>query len=299
MSKILLYAIPLLVLISAEPVFATTTTTTSPFITRAASAVVLDETGAEIAAKNPDAVRSIASLTKLMTAMVLLDANLDFNQVVTYEPKTHYAYKNYLHIKRGEQFRALDLWFAMLTGSLNIETRMLVAASGVPERTFIDKMNIKASVLGLEKTKFVNVTGLPPDLTGAKNKKEDNVSTARELGQLFYEAMKYPAIAGALGTPFYTFTEVRDLDNKSEHSFSHTNYLYKEALPYRVIASKTGYTEQAGACFITKTKSKAGEYTIVTLGDKEYYRRFDEPKRLAEWALLHKWVRAAGKAAGK
>lgn len=289
-KHILLISLAILLLSSPGSTYAAGVATL--FTTRATSALVLDGAGIEIASKNPDTIRPIASLTKLMTAVVLLDAGLDFNKIVTYEPKAHYAYKNYMNIKRGEQFRVADLWYAMLTGSMNIETRMLVAASGIPERTFVDKMNIKASVLGLEKTKFVNVTGLPPDLTGSKSK-ADNVSTARELGELFREATKYPAIADALGKTSYTFTEVRDLNKKPEHTFSHTNYLYKEALPYRVISSKTGYTDQAGACFITKTKSKAGEYTIVTLGDKEYYRRFEEPKRLAEWALLHKWVRAA------
>lgn len=292
-KKYLLVSCLLLVLWWAHPVNAAPQPSTpNQPETRAKSMLILDESGKELAVKNADEVRPIASLTKLMTAMVLIDSGLDFSQTVTYTPKTHYAYKNYMNIKRGEVFRATDLWYAMLAGSMNIETRMLVAASGIPERTFVDKMNIKASVLGLEKTKFVNVTGLPPDLTGSKTK-EDSVSTARELAQLFYEALKYPAIADALSKPSYTFTEVRDLDKKPEHSFSHTNYLYKESLPYRVVASKTGYTEQAGACFITKTKSRAGEYTVVTLGDKEYYRRFDEPKRLAEWALMHKWVQAA------
>lgn len=261
---------------------------------RAGSVLILDENGAVLAAKNADLVRPIASLTKLMTAMILLDAGLDFNAVVTYDPKKHYAYKNYLHIKKGEQFRAEDLWYEMLVGSLNIETRMIVAATGIPELTFVDKMNVKASVLGLENTKFVNITGLPSDVPGG-SKKGENTSTAREIAQLFYEATKYPRIADALARSSHQFTEVLDKDKKPTHFFHNTNYLLKEAQPYRIVATKTGYSEQAGACIIMQTANRVGNFTIVSLGDPNYYRRFDEPKRLAEWALMRKWVSAAGR----
>ncbi len=254
--------------------------------------LILDENGVELAGKNADAVRPIASLTKLMTAVVLLDSGLDFSQTVTYTPKKHYAYKNYMHIKQGEVFRVTDLWFGMITGSLNVETRMLVDAVGIPEKTFVDKMNIKASVLGLEHTKFFNVTGLSADLTGGKL---ENVSTAREIAMLFQEALKYPEIAGALSLPAYRFEEVVDKDKKKGHYFHHTNKLMQEALPYRVVASKTGYTEEAGACFVMLTTSRAGNHVIVSLGDPNYAQRFSEPKRLAEWALMRKWVAAAGR----
>lgn len=263
------------------------------FQSRAGSVIILDVDGSELAVKNADTVRPIASLTKLMTAMVLLDNGLDFSKTVTYDPKKHYAYKNYMNIKRNEVFRAEDLWFGMLVGSLNIETRMLIDAIGVPEPTFIDKMNIKASVLGLEHTKFFNVTGLSADLV--KGQKYENVSTAREMAALFQEALKYPQIAGALSLPAYRFEEVVDKDKKKEHYFHHTNKMMQEALPYRIVASKTGYTEEAGACFVMLTTSRAGNHIIVSLGDPNYLQRFTEPKRLAEWALMRKWVQAASR----
>lgn len=263
------------------------------FKSRASSVLILDENNTELASKDADTVRPIASLTKLMTAMVLLDNGLDFSKTVTYDPKKHYAYKNYMNIRRNEVFRAEDLWFGMLVGSLNIETRMLINAIGIPEPTFIDKMNIKASVLGLEHTKFFNVTGLSADLV--KGQKHENVSTARETAALFQEALKYPQIAGALALPAYRFEEVVDKDKKKEHYFHHTNKLMQEALPYRLVASKTGYTEEAGACFVMLTTSRAGNHIIVSLGDPNYLQRFTEPKRLAEWALMRKWVQVAAR----
>ena len=263
------------------------------FQSRAGSVLILDESDSELASKNADVVRPIASLTKLMTAMVLLDNGLDFSKTATYNPQKHYAYKNYMHIKRGEVFRVEDLWFGMLIGSLNIETRMLVGAVGIPEPTFIDKMNIKASVLGLEHTKFFNVTGLSADLV--KGQRYENVSTARETAALFQEALKYPQIAGALSLPAYRFEEVVTKDKKKEHYFHHTNKLMQEALPYRIVASKTGYTEEAGACFVMYTTSRAGNHLIVSLGDPNYLQRFTEPKRLAEWALMRRWVQAAAR----
>lgn len=289
--KLLLTSCLLLTLGLVYPVSAASQPPANQPKTRAGSMLILDESGGELAAKNADEVRPIASITKLMTAMVLLDSGLDFSQTVTYTPKKHYAYKNYMNIKRDEVFRVADLWFGMLTGSMNIETRMLVNATGVPEPTFLDKMNIKASVLGLEHTKFFNVTGLSADLV--KGQKHENVSTARELAVLFQEALKYPQIAGALSLPAYRFEEVVDKDKKKEHYFHHTNKLMQEALPYRVVASKTGYTEEAGACFVMLTTSRAGNHLIVSLGDPNYIQRFNEPKRLAEWALLLRRVRAA------
>lgn len=274
------------------PAGATAQTTTDQFRSRAGSVLILDNDGTELAAKEVDKVRPLASLTKLMTAIVLLDSGLDFTKTVTYEPKKHYAYKNYMNIKRGEVFRVEDLWHGMLVGSLNIETRMLINAAGIPEKTFIDKMNIKASVLGLENTKFFNTTGLSADLV--RGQKHENVSTAREIASMFHEALKYPQIAVALSLPAYKFEEVVDKDKKKEHYFHHTNKLMREALPYRIVASKTGYTEEAGACFVMLTSTRAGgNQLIVSLGDSNYLQRFTEPKRLAEWALLRKWVRAA------
>lgn len=282
-----------LILSLASPVFALekSPSKSTGFQSRAASVLILNGDESELASKASNVVRPIASLTKLMTAIVLLDSGLDFNKTVTYTPEKHYAFKNYMNIKRGEVFRVSDLWFSMLTGSMNIETRMLVDAVGIPEKTFVDKMNIKASVLGLEHTKFLNVTGLSADLV--KGQKEENVSTAREIATLFQEALKYPEIAGALSLPAYKFEEVVDKDKKTGHYFHHTNKLMQEALPYRLVASKTGYTEEAGACFVMLTASRAGNHLIVSLGDPNYAKRFSEPKRLAEWALLEVRVRAA------
>lgn len=277
----------------ASPVFASEKLPSKDanFKSRAASVLILNENLSELASKASDVVRPIASLTKLMTAIVLLDAGLDFNKTITYTPEKHYAFKNYMNIKRGEVFRVSDLWFGMLTGSLNVETRMLVDAVGIPEARFIEKMNTKASVLGLEQTLFFNVTGLSADLVRAQ--KKENVSTAREIATLFQEASKYPEIAGALSLPAYRFEEVVDKDKKKEHYFHHTNKLMQEALPYRIVGSKTGYTEEAGACFVMLTASRAGNHIIVSLGDPNYTQRFNEPKRLAEWALLETRVRAA------
>jgi len=239
-----------------------------------------------VATKNADEVRPIASLTKLMTAMVLLDESLDFEKISTYSREKHYAFRNYMKFKDGEQVQAKDLWFSMLVGSMNVPTRMLVDSTGLTENEFITKMNTKASILGLENTVFYNTTGLSADLVPGQTK--ENVSTARETAQLLKEALKYPRIADALGKPFYKFEEKLDKDNKKEHKFAHTNKLLQRALPYRIAATKTGYTQEAGACFATLTKSRAGEFLVVSLGDEQYYQRFEGHLELLDWTLLQK-----------
>ena len=253
--------------------------------TRAASMIILDATSKELAIKNADEIRPIASLTKLMTAIVLIDEGLDFNKILTYDPDAHYAFRNYMKLKKGEKIRVSDLWYAMLVGSLNVPTRMLVDSIDISETEFINKMNTKASYLGLKNTKFYNTTGLSADLVPGQT--EETASTAREVARLLKEALKYPQVASVISRPFYKFEETLNLDGKKEHGFFHTNKLLKKALPYRIVATKTGYTEEAGSCFATLTTSRAGEFLIVSLGDDNYHDRFAEQKRLADWVLMN------------
>ena len=252
--------------------------------TRAGSMVIVDASGNEIGLKNADEIRPIASLTKIMTAMVLLDEGLNFNTELTYNEDQHYAFRNYLKLKEDEQNSVEDLWSSMLTASVNIAARMLVQSTNLTEVQFVERMNEKAKALGLQQTHFENVTGLSADLVDGQE--DENVSTAREVAKMLQEAMKYPLIADALGRPFYRFK--KNLSGKDEpHDFFHTDKRLRTAQPYRIIASKTGYTQEAGACFAQITKSAAGEFTIVSLGDDAYYQRFEVPKNLADWALLN------------
>ncbi|MBI4022341.1 MAG: D-alanyl-D-alanine carboxypeptidase, partial [Candidatus Andersenbacteria bacterium] len=123
--------------------------------------------------KNGFERRPIASLTKLMTAIVALDYGIDWDISVEILP-AEYVIGGKLLLHPGERVTTRDLFHAMLMGSANNATLALVRQLPVDEREFIRAMNRKAIALGLEQTEFADVTGLDPD----------NVSTAYEIARL-------------------------------------------------------------------------------------------------------------------
>lgn len=219
-------------------------------------------------------VRPIASLTKLMTAMVLLDAGADLERTVGYDPKRHAAYRNWMRFARGDELRGRDLFLAMLVGSQNIPARMLVDFTPYDEREFVDRMNVKAAGLGLVQTRFTDVHGL-----SAKN-----VSTAAEIARLFDVALTYPDIQDALGRSEATITWRTRRGATQERLFHHTNTMLTRWQRFATEASKTGYLDEAGDTIAMRVRdARSGRrYLIVTLGESRRNPRFQIAKRLAE-----------------
>jgi D-alanyl-D-alanine carboxypeptidase len=212
-----------------------------------------------------------------MTAMVLLDAGADLERTVAYDPKRHYAYKNWMRFTRGDQLRGRDLFLATLTGSQNITARMLVDLTSYTEPQFVERMNIKASSLGLAQTRFVDVHGL-----GAKN-----VSTASEVARMFEVALTYPDIRDALSKPEATVTWRTRRGKSQERLFHHTNTLMTRWQRFATEASKTGYLDEAGDTIAMRIRDpRSGRrFTVVTLGESRRYPRFRLAKRLAEQVI--------------
>lgn len=222
-------------------------------------------------------VRPIASLTKLMTAMVLLDAHVDLERTVAYDPKRHAAYKNWMQFARGDHLRGRDLFLAMLVGSQNIPARMLVALTPMSEAQFIAAMNAKARGLGLVQTRFVDVHGLSPK----------NVSTAPEIARMFDVALTYPDIQDTLGRSEATVAWQTRRGKQQERLFHHTNTLLQHQQRFATEASKTGYLDEAGDTIAMRIRDpKSGHrFIVVTLGEPRRTLRFPLAKRLAESAL--------------
>ncbi len=256
------------------------------FKTTTKSYVLVDKNTSELlAAKNPYEQRPIASLTKLMTAMVALDDGFDFNGQVTYDPARHYAYRNYMNFKKGDVIANDDLWYSMLVGSMNIPARMIVDSLGITDATFIRQMNSKAIALGIPDMRFVDMHGLS----------EDNIGSAASIAKMLSEAIKYPEIAEALGTSYYQFDEVKSMDKRVHHQFAHTDTLLTKNLSFDIEASKTGYTSEAGPCIALAINDTNGkQYFYVNLGESDYYRRFREiPKFIAWWHKLSETSKVA------
>lgn len=245
------------------------------FNTPTKSYVIFDRKNESISAgKNPYDVRPIASLTKLMTAMVAIDEGFDLSLTTKYNHKKHWAYRNYMRLRTGDILNNRDLWYSMLTGSMNVPARMIVDSTGLSEKEFIKKMNEKAMNLGLADTQFVDVHGLSPK----------NVGSASSMAKLLDFSLMYSDIKRALSMKSYAFDEVVSVDRRYHHQFRHTNMmLRRKGLSIAVNASKTGYLHESGPCLAFETTLTHGNYIIVTLGESSWWRRHREPKRLANW----------------
>lgn len=241
----------------------------------APSVFVFDEgSGVVVKSERAEVVRPVASLTKLMTAMVLLDAGADLERTVAYDPKRHYAYKNWMRFTRGDQLRGRDLFLATLVGSQNIPARMLVDLTPYSEPEFVARMSEKVASLGLTQTRFVDVHGLS----------SKNVSTAPEIARLLDAALEYPDIADALGRSEATVAWRTRRGKVQERLFHHTNTLVAKWQRFATEASKTGYLDEAGDTIAMRIRDpRSGQrFTVVALGEARQYPRFRLAKRLAE-----------------
>lgn len=253
---------------------------------RAPSSYVFDlQSNAMRTATRAEIVRPIASLTKLMTAIVLLDARADLEKKVVYDPKKHAAYKNWMKFRKGDRLSGRDLFYATLIGSQNITARMLMALTPYTEQDFVARMNAKARSLGLTQTAFVDVHGLSPK----------NVSTAAEVARLFEIALGYSDIADVLARPSAKVVITSSRGVSRVLNFSHTNPLLAKRQPFATEASKTGYLNEAGdaIAMLVRDPRSSRKFTIVTLGESRRSPRFSLAKRLA--AQVTAAVRTAGK----
>jgi D-alanyl-D-alanine carboxypeptidase len=206
--------------------------------------------------------RPIASITKLMTAMVAMDYGLDWEKEVQIEPD-EYVIGGKLMMQSGEAATVRDLFYASLMSSANNATLAYVRSLDVPGREFVQAMNRKAIELGLEQTEFVEVTGLD----------HENTSTAYEVARIAEEAWNnYPLIAEVSSTKEYTFT-FKGSDR--EHVMRNSNKLITNQ---EVVfsGSKTGYLNEAGSCLVVKGVGVQDKIIVVVLGiEKEWENNQD------------------------
>lgn len=168
-----------------------------------ASAVLNSKTGKIIDGKNAGKKLPVASLTKLMTALVLLDEKVNFNKRVTVTSGDLDYVNDYINkgdstskvnLRSGDQVKMGDLWNAMLIASSNESAVALVRNSGIGKNEFVEKMNAKAKAFGLKETEFKEYTGIDPD----------NVSTPEEMAVIAREAFAKKKISSASTKKSYT-----------------------------------------------------------------------------------------------
>lgn len=224
----------------------------------ARAAAVFDLNGNKfLYSKNIKEKLPIASLTKILTAIVVLE-NLSLDDVVTISKKAVMTEGENGRLVIGEKLTVRDLLYIMLIESSNDSA---VALAGVIDKP-IDLMNQKAKELGLKDTYFVDPTGIS----------KWNHSTAFDLAHLIKYSFSKPLIWQILG--------IEEIEI-SNHYLVNTNKLLGE-IP-EIIGGKTGYTEEAGGCMLTmiKVSDKPGEYLItIILGSNN---RELETTKLVNW----------------
>ncbi len=241
-----------------------------PYANATAALVVDNRTNEMLYAKNVDSPLPVASITKLMSALVLCDLGFDWSQriQVTREDANNSAKSR---LKVGEIFYANDLFYIAMICSDNRAMRALVRKSGVELSKFLDLMNQKARALGMYDSEFCEVTGLD----------QRNRATASDCARLLNEAIKQPMIADAMTTPSYQY---RSTNHKRLRNIVNTNKLLKS--PYTVLGGKTGYISASGYCLITRlVDTGQRDVTIVVLGSPHNGTRFAVARKLADWAF--------------
>jgi len=223
--------------------------------------------------KNADEVQPIASITKLMTALVFLENNPGWDKIYTITGGDQVE-GGILNLFPGDEVRIKDLFKTSLIASDNGATLALVHATGLDEKEFVKKMNEKARFLGLNRTRFIDSVGLS----------DRNVSTAREVALLAKAALEEEEISQATESKDYSFTTLNGKDKKIES----TDYLLfdSEKNAFQVMGGKTGYTDKAGYCFAGRFKDGSGREVIsVVLNSSGKNERFRESKSLVNWVF--------------
>jgi serine-type D-Ala-D-Ala endopeptidase (penicillin-binding protein 7) len=233
--------------------------------------LVLDATtGQTLYSKNADHAAPIASITKLMTAMVVLDAKLPLDEVLEISNDDIDLVKGTRsRLPIGSHFRRDDLLRLALMASDNRAAAALGRnyPGGLP--AFVDAMNRKAVSLGLQQTHYVDSSGLSPG----------NVSSAQDLGKLVNEASKYDLIRE------YTTTgavNVQLPDSKRKLTFVNTNALVR-AGDWKIGVQKTGFINEAGKCLVMQAIIANQPIVIVLLDSWGRLTRIGDAQRIRKW----------------
>ena len=204
----------------------------------AKSWVVADVNGKIIKGANTNDLRSIASITKLMTAMVVIDANQNLDEKIN-------------DISRRQHLRLA------LIRSNNHSSDLLCEHYPGGYQACVDAMNAKARSLKMRDTSFVDASGLD----------DDNVSTSSSLIKLVLAAQQYPLIVKSSQTP-----KMRIKLDEGYFSYKNTNPLVSK----KFIVSKTGYIRAAGGCIALLMDTNKGKRVVIILGSKNTHTRIPE-----------------------
>jgi D-alanyl-D-alanine endopeptidase (penicillin-binding protein 7) len=235
-------------------------------------ALVIDHEGNRLVERNATEVRPIASITKLMTAMVVLDAELPLEDRITITEADRDRLRwSRSRLRIGEaKLSRLDLLRTALMSSDNRAAAALgrtTFAGGTP--AFVEAMNHKARVLGMLDTQFADATGLDAG----------NQSTAEDLVRLLNAASRYPLIREISSTGE---TDVSPHADRGPLPYRNTNPLTRDQR-WTVELSKTGYLNEAGRCLVMQAVIEGRRVYAIFLNAQGKLTPIGDANRLREW----------------
>ncbi len=221
--------------------------------------------------KNADERLPIASLTKLVTALVTLD-HMPLDKEITIPDDIKKVPKSVVGLKPGDTLTVRDLLHGMLISSGNDCAESLACAFPGGKDKFIEALNAKARSLGISNTKFFTPSGLDKKIGNANCAEKEpeieaNVSTAREIATIARIAFSNKVIRSICRKKSYVITSTL---NPKGYPIRSTNKLLRDNLP--VVSGKTGFTVRAGHCLASEFSPGKDLFVIVVLGSPNHFR---------------------------
>jgi len=237
---------------------------------KSTAALVIDQNGDRVLyAKNVDAIVPIASITKLMTAVVVLDSGAPLDEIlVVTEADLDDVKHTRSRLRVGTALTRTEMLRLALMASENRAAAALARAGEGGTREFAAAMNRKAASLGMLHTRFVDGTGLS----------SENVSTAQDLSRLVAAAYNYPLIREYTTSTSYAVT----LENGRLLHYNNSNRLVGSSV-WDIGLSKTGFINEAGRCLVMQSRIASRQVVIVLLDSWGKLTRVGDANRIKKW----------------
>jgi D-alanyl-D-alanine carboxypeptidase (penicillin-binding protein 5/6) len=241
-------------------------TTAAPSIGAAGAILINAPTGQVLYAKEPDVARPIASLTKVMTAVIAVQARPP-GHIVTVEDEATHQTGSVLGLTAGERITVESLLYALLLQSANDAATALADDISGTSASFVDRMNVRARKLGLRQTRFASPNGLD----------DGGHSSPRDLAALTRVAIGNDELVRIMETKFAVLSNP---DGPARHIQNRNVMLWLYPGAFGV---KTGYTGAAGQCLIVA--AKRGDRVLISVVLADGHRVFDDSAALLEYGF--------------
>ncbi len=237
---------------------------------RSKAALIVDHFGNTLYSRRADEVMPIASVTKLMTAMVILDSGLPMDERIEITKDDRDLIRlTGSRLKFGSQLTRRELLILAMMASENRAAAALGRSFPGGTEAFVRSMNRKAMELGMHESRFADPAGLDAR----------NVATAQDLARMVLAAMHYPAIREATTR---RQLEVRPLAKRGPLRYVNTNRLLRND-SWEIQVSKTGYINEAGRCLVMHTEFNGTPTVMVLLNSFGKLTPFGDANRVRKW----------------